>query len=417
MTKYDVVIVGAGQAGYSTASILRKQGYEGSIKLLGNEKFPPYQRPPLSKKYLLGQMKPERLLLRKEQFYSENAIDFESGSSVESIDLESRQLHTSSGSLSFENAVLATGSSPLSLPASMGGELEGVYSIRSIVDIDNIRRNLSSIKNLLIIGGGYIGLEAAAVFRQLDVKVTIVEATDRILKRVAAQECAQYFHQLHESNGVSFRESSRVKQIHSPTNSTNAGALRVELDEGEELYVDAVIVGIGATPNSQLAKDSGLSCDQTSQGILVDGQCRTSHSNVWAAGDCAAFKFRDSVIRLESVQNATDQAANVAQNIIGLANGQQSAYAPLPWFWSDQYDVKLQIAGLNMGYTTVIQRAGPKPGSTSFWYFKETKLIAVDAINDATAFMTARKLLEQKTKVQPTTLQNPDLEIKSLLQN
>jgi len=350
MTKYDVVIVGAGQAGYSTASILRKQGYEGSIKLLGNEKFPPYQRPPLSKKYLLGQMKPERLLLRKEQFYSENAIDFESGSSVESIDLESRQLHTSSGSLSFENAVLATGSSPLSLPASMGGELEGVYSIRSIVDIDNIRRNLSSIKNLLIIGGGYIGLEAAAVFRQLDVKVTI-------------------------------------------------------------------IVGIGATPNSQLAKDSGLSCDQTSQGILVDGQCRTSHSNVWAAGDCAAFKFRDSVIRLESVQNATDQAANVAQNIIGLANGQQSAYAPLPWFWSDQYDVKLQIAGLNMGYTTVIQRAGPKPGSTSFWYFKETKLIAVDAINDATAFMTARKLLEQKTKVQPTTLQNPDLEIKSLLQN
>jgi len=417
MTKYDVVIVGAGQAGYSTASILRKQGYQGSIKLLGNEKFPPYQRPPLSKKYLLGQMKAERLLLRKEQFYSENAIDFEADCSVESLDLKSRQLHTSSGSMSFENAVLATGSSPLPLPAAIGGELGGVYSIRSIADIDTIRASLPSIKNLLIVGGGYIGLEAAAVFRQLDVKVTIVEATDRILKRVAAQECARYFHQLHETNGVSFRENRKVKQIHASANSTNTEALRVELDDGEELSADAVIVGIGATPNSKLAKDSGLACDQASQGVLVNRQCQTSHGNVWAAGDCAAFEFGDSVIRLESVQNATDQAANVARNIMGLANGQQTDYAPLPWFWSDQYDVKLQIAGLNKGYTAVIERAGQKPGSTSFWYFKEAELIAVDAINDATAFMTARKLLEQKTTVQPTTLQNPHLDIKSLLQN
>ena len=415
MKKYDVVIIGAGQAGYSTASILRKRGFEGSIKLLGNEKFPPYQRPPLSKKYLLGQMKSERLLLRKEQFYVENDIEFEWGCSVDSIDIEPRQAHTSSGTLAFENVVMTTGSSALSLPTSMGGDLPGVYNIRSIVDIDAIRANLSSIKNLLIVGGGYIGLEAAAVFRQMNINVIIVEAADRILKRVASQQCARYFHLLHESNGVSFRLGTKIKHIHSTSHTSQANSMTIELDDGAELTADAVIVGIGATPDTDLAKNAGLACDEASDGVLVNAHCQTSHPNAWAAGDCAAFQFRDSIIRLESVQNATDQAANIAQNIVGLPDGQKTAYTPIPWFWSDQFDAKLQIAGLNTGYTTVIERAGPKTGSVSFWYFKAEELLAVDAINDATAFMTARKLLEKQTALDPDTLKNPNLNIKSLL--
>jgi len=416
MSRHDVVIIGAGQAGFSTASLLRKQGFQGSIKLLGSEKHPPYQRPPLSKRYLLGQMKAERLLLRKEQFYTENHIEYEWDCTVESIDMESRQLNSTTGAVAFENVVLATGSSATALPASIGGDLPGVHCIRSIVDIDKIRASLSSIKNLLIVGGGYIGLEAAAVFRQLNINVTIVEATDRILKRVASRECAEYFHQLHESKGVSFKEGTKVKHIHCAGHSKNPDAMTVDLDDGTEFSADAVIVGIGARPDAELAKDAGLVCDQTSGGILVNAHCQTSHPNAWAAGDCAAFRFRDSIIRLESVQNATDQGANIAQNIIGLANGQKTAYTPVPWFWSDQFDVKLQIAGLSNGYSTVLERSGAKSGSSSFWYFKDDELLAVDAINDATAFMTARKLLEQQIAFDPDILKNPELDIKNLLQ-
>ena len=416
MPRHDIVIIGAGQAGFSTASFLRKQGFEGSIKLVGGERFPPYQRPPLSKRYLLGKVTAERLLLRKEQFYLDSAIEYEWGCTVDSVDMETGQIETSSGVLTFNNVVLATGSSPVNLPASIGGDLPGVHSIRSIVDIDTIRKNLPSIKELVIVGGGYIGLEAAAVFRQLDVNVTIVEAADRILKRVASPECAGYFHQLHESKGVSFREGTKVKHIHSTAHSKNANAMNVELEDGTELSADAVIVGIGAAPDTELAKNAGLNCDKASDGILVNAFSQTSHPNAWAAGDCAAFRFGDSIIRLESVQNATDQAANIAQNIIGLADGQETAYTPVPWFWSDQFDVKLQIAGLNTGYSTVIERADPKTGSPSYWYFKDKELLAVDAINDAAAFMTARKLLEQQTTIDPETLQNPNLDIKTLLQ-
>ena len=192
--------------------------------------------------------------------------------------------------------------------------------------------------------------------------------------------------------------------------------MTVELDDGTELSADAVIVGIGATPDTELAKNAGLNCDKASDGILVNAFSQTSHPNAWAAGDCAAFRFGDSIIRLESVQNATDQAANIAQNIIGLADGQETAYTPVPWFWSDQFDVKLQIAGLNTGYSTMIERADPKTGSPSYWYFKDKELLAVDAINDAAAFMTARKLLELHRTVNPDTLQNPNLDIKTLLQ-
>jgi len=415
LMKNDVLIIGAGQAGFSAAARLRKEQFTGGITLLGEEAYIPYQRPPLSKKYLLGNMKLDRLSLRKPAFYTDNDIRLENGCHVDSVDLDNHIVKTSTAEYPFGQLVITTGSSPRQLPASIGGDLPQVYTIRSIDDIDAIRQQLSSIEKLVIIGGGYIGLEAAAVFRQLQKKVTIIEAAERILQRVACQQTADYFRERHTEQGVEFMENTKLASL----TESKAGAhpLQVNLESGQQLPADAVIVGIGADANNRVARDAGLKIDESTAGVEVNAFGKTSHPKVWAAGDCAAFNFGGRMVRLESVQNAIDQAENLACNLAG----QETHYAPMPWFWSDQYDIKLQIAGLNTGYNHIVQRQGNKAGSTSNWYYRQesdessSQLLAVDAINDAMAYMAARKLLEKGQSIAPEIAADSTFDLKTLI--
>lgn len=413
---HNTVIIGAGQAGYSVASRLRKENYEGSITLLGDEPHSPYQRPPLSKKYLLGDMAAERLSLRKSNYYDDNAIKLITGCSATAIDMNKRNVVSSSGTHPFDHLVFATGSVPRTLPANLGGNLNNVFTIRGISDIDEIRGVIETVQDVVVVGGGYIGLEAAAVFSSLDKQVVIIEAGARILQRVACNETSDYFRHLHQDNGVEIRENSQLKTIEPDQES-----LRAHLEDGSSLAADIVLVGIGASPVVSLAEQSKLSIDPQTGGIQVDEYGHTNIENVWAAGDCAAFKFREQQIRLESVQNAIDQAETVACNI----TGQSVTYEPTPWFWSDQYKTKLQIAGLNMGYTRVVQRLGDKPGSLSNWYYDDEtirsdqgelpRLLAVDAINDAIAYMTARKLLENGRSIDPDKVKDTETDLKTYI--
>ncbi len=415
----NTVIIGAGQAGYSVASQLRKEDYSGSITLLGDEPQLPYQRPPLSKKYLLGQMDSARLALRKAGFYEEHSINLITGCTVSTVDTEKQLVQSSSGEFHYDQLVFATGSQAKALPEKLGGNHERVFTLRNIADIDLIRNVINEIGHLAIIGGGYIGLEAAAVFSSLGKQVTVIEAADRILQRVACEETSRYFRELHQLNGVEIRESSALAEIQ-PT-ATASKSLMVRLNDDTRIAADAALIGIGADPAVSLAKSCGLTLDSDTGGIRVDSHGLTSKSNIWATGDCASFEFRGRQIRLESVQNAIDQSEIVASNIAG----QKRAYEPVPWFWSDQYKTKLQIAGLNQGYKRVVQRQGAKPGSMSNWYYDDIvvtgpdgdhpRLLAVDAINDAMAYMTARKLLEKGLSIDPMVVADTQIDLKAIL--
>ena len=376
-----VVVVGGGQAGASVVIKLRNLGFDEKITLIGDEKILPYQRPPLSKGYLLGDISLERLFFRPQSYYEENNINLKLGSQVNEIDRKNQTIGIDNYKLEYDNLVLATGSRPISLPSSIGGNLEGVYSIRSLEDVDRMKPEYLSGKTVLVVGGGYIGLEAAAVAAKMGLKVILVEMADRILKRVAASETSNYFRDLHKARKVDLREGVGLKSLIG--NNKVSGAL---LTDGTELNVDFVICGIGINPNTDLAEKSGLKVDN---GIETNIFGETSESNIWAAGDCANLLFKGKRIRLESVQNAIDQAECVAENIMGGAK----EYRPNPWFWSDQYSTKLQIAGLNIGYDKIITRAENEE-TVSFWYFKNEELLAVDAMNDPRSYMVGKRLIE-----------------------
>lgn len=399
----NIVVVGAGQAGASLVAKLRNQGFEGTITLIGAEAVPPYQRPPLSKGYLLGDMALERLYLRPESFYADNNITLRLGAEVTGIDRSAKTVQIGAESLPYDALVLSTGSAPRSLPAAIGGALEGVHVVRGLSDVDAMAPEFGAGKSVLIVGGGYIGLEAAAVAAKKGLKVTLVEMADRILQRVAAPETSDYFRALHQSQGVEILEGVGLKQL--------TGEARVnaaDLSDGTTLAVDFVIVGVGITPGTALAEGAGLEIDN---GIKTDAQGRTSDPAIWAAGDCASFPYRDGRLRLESVPNAIDQAECVAENLLGAAKD----YVPQPWFWSDQYDVKLQIAGLNTGYDRIITRHGDKEGAMSFWYYQGDTLLAVDAANDPRAYMVGKRLIDGGKSPAPDLLADPETDLKSLL--
>ncbi len=299
--------------------------------------------------------------------------------------------------------MLTTGSAPRSLPAAIGGTLEGVHVVRGLSDVDAMEPEFGAGKSVLIVGGGYIGLEAAAVAAKKGLKVTLVEMADRILQRVAAPETSDYFRALHQSHGVEILEGVGLKQL---TGETRVAA--ADLSDGTTLAVDFVIVGVGITPGTALAEAAGLEIDN---GIKTDAQGRTSDPAIWAAGDCASFPYRDGRLRLESVPNAIDQAECVAENLLGAAKD----YVPQPWFWSDQYDVKLQIAGLNTGYDRIITRLGDKEGAVSFWYYQGDTLLAVDAANDPRAYMVGKRLIDGGKSPAPDLLADPETDLKSLL--
>ena len=399
-----IVVIGAGQAGASLVAQLRKNGFAGSITLVGAEPVPPYQRPPLSKAYLLGEMSAERLFLRPENFYGEQEIDLWLGQPATDIDTRARTVTVGGKIIAWDRLVLTTGAVPRHLPAAIGGDLEGVFAVRTLADIDAMAPCVAQGQRVLIVGGGYIGLEAAAVCARRGVRVTLVENAHRILQRVAAPETSDYFRALHRDHGVDIREGVALDRL-TGEGGRVSGAV---LGDGSTLAVDFVIVGIGIAPSVALAATAGLKIEN---GIAVDALGRCSAPDIWAAGDCASFPWRGGRLRLESVPNAIDMAECVAGNLLDAGVD----YVPKPWFWSDQYDVKLQIAGLHAGHDRVVTRQG-EGRTASFWYYGGDRLLAVDAMNDPRAYMIGKRLIEAGRSADPALVGDPGADLKALLQ-
>jgi 3-phenylpropionate/trans-cinnamate dioxygenase ferredoxin reductase subunit len=398
-----IVVIGAGQAGSSLVAKLRNLGFDGDITLIGAETAPPYQRPPLSKKYLLGEMELERLYLRPEQFYADQNITLRLGAPVTAIDPAAKTVTVGHEVIPYDKLALTTGSDPRRLPASIGGALDGVFTVRTLADVDAMAPSCKPGAHALIVGGGYIGLEAAAVATKMGVSVTLVEMADRILQRVAAPETSDYFRALHLSHGVDIREGVGLDRLLGSGHVTGA-----HLTDGTEIAADFVIVGVGITPSSTLAEAAGLTMEN---GIRVDLHGHTSDPAIWSAGDCASFPYKGNRIRLESVQNAIDQAENVAENMLGA----NKDYSPYPWFWSDQYDVKLQIAGLNTGYDRTVLRPGDKDGAQSVWYYRGDRLLAVDAMNDPRNYMIGKRMIEAGKSPSPEAIADPATDMMALM--
>ncbi len=397
-----IVVVGAGQAGAALVAKLRAEGYAGPLTLVGAEVVPPYQRPPLSKAYLTGEMSTARLYLRPAAWYDEHNIVLRLGVTVTALDRDARRITLSDGSmLAYDRLALTTGSAPRRLPASIGGDLDGVLTMRDLADADALAPLMRPGKRVLIVGGGYIGLEAASVAAQRGLDVTLIEMGPRILGRVAAPETSDFFRALHADQGVRILENTGLDRL--TGTGQVAGAV---LSDGTTLDVDLVVVGVGIAPRTALAEMAELTLDN---GIATDAACRTSDPHIWAAGDCASCLFQGARIRLESVGNAIDMAEIAAQSMLG----QDVAYAPQPWFWSDQFDCKLQIAGLNTGYDAVHVRETGE--ALSHWYYCGRRLIAVDAMNDPRNYMIGKRLIEMGKSPDPQDLVNPETNMKALL--
>ena len=397
-----VVVIGAGQAGAALVARLRSAGHTGAITLIGEESAPPYQRPPLSKGYLTGEIGAERLWLRGPDFYAEHGISLRLGTPVSAIDPAAKTITLGTQAIAYDDLVLTTGSAPRRLPGAVGGGLAGVYTVRMLSDVDAMKAEFVAGRRVVIVGGGYIGLEAAAVAAKLGLDVTVLEMAPRILQRVAAPETSDYIRALHLAHGVKILESTGLDRLIGDKRVTGA-----RLADGGVLPADFVIAGVGIMPRTALAEAAGLDIEN---GIKTDAQGRTSDPHIWAAGDCASFPWQGGRLRLESVGNAIDQAEVVADNIMGAG----ISYDAKPWFWSDQYDCKLQIAGLNTGYDNIITR-GPDGPSVSFWYFRGDTLLAVDAMNDPRAYMVGKRLIEQGKSPEKAALSNPATVMKDLL--
>ena len=396
-----IVIVGGGQAGASLAAKARALDPDVPITLIGAEIDPPYQRPPLSKAYLLGEMARERLYLRPSDWYAESRITLRLDQPASAIDLAAKTVHAGGSDIPYDQLALTTGSVAVHLPASIGGELDGVFTVRTLRDVDHMEPCFQPGARLLVVGGGYIGLEAAAVAAKLGVKVTLVEMAERILGRVASAETADIVRELHHEHGVDIREGVGLERLTGDQRVTGS-----VLTDGSHVDADFVIVGIGIRPDTRLAEAAGIACDN---GIAVDALGQTSADGVWAAGDCTSFPWKGGRLRLESVQNAIDQAECVAANMLGAG----APYEPKPWFWSDQYDMKLQIAGLNTGYDRVVRRGEGRP--CSLWYYAGDRLLAVDAVDAARDYMVGKRLIEAGKSPDPDAIADPQTDLMALL--
>lgn len=399
----DIVVIGAGQAGSALCAKLRELGFDGRLTLVGEEPVPPYQRPPLSKKYMQGDMALERMFLRPEAFYADRDIALRLGTRAVGIDTDTRQVALSDGTtLGYGALALTTGAPPLRLPAAIGGRLPGVHTMRTLSDADALAAECQPGRHMLVVGGGYIGLEAAAVAASSGLKVTLVEQAPRILCRVAAQETADWFRDLHARHGVEIIEGTGVARLVEQDGRVGGAVL----SDGREIDADFVVVGIGIRPATGLAEAAGIDVDN---GIAVDALGRTSVPGIWAAGDCASFPYRGGRIRLESVPNAIEHAEATAAAMLGGTE----PYVARPWFWSDQYDVKLQIAGLNAGYDRVVVR--DDAGARSHWYYAGDRLLSVDAMNNPRAYMVAKRMIEAGQSPAPDTVLDPARTLKDLM--
>lgn len=403
--QYDVLIVGAGQGGAYAAIQLRQLGFEGSIALVGREAEPPYERPPLSKEYMLGDKAWERLLIRPADFWAGKGIDLLLNSEVVSVDPAGRAVTLQDGrEIGFGELIWATGGDPRPLSCP-GAELKGVHAVRTRADADAILAELGEVERVCIVGGGYIGLEAAAVLRKLGKEVTLLEVLPRVLARVAGPQLSEFYEKEHRDHGVDLRTGIGVVAIEG-----EGHVAGVRLADESLIECQMVIVGIGIIPAVGPLLAAGAA---GGNGVDVDQFCRTILPHVWAIGDCAAHSncFADeSVIRLESVQNANDQAACVAKAI----TGDPQPYRATPWFWSNQYDLKLQTVGLSAGHDTAVLRGDPATRSFSVLYLKGGKLIACDAVNMVKDYVQARKLIEEGAVISPDDLADTSRPLKEL---
>lgn len=408
MAKYDVVIVGAGHSGAQAAVTLRQKGFEGSILMIGRDEEPPYERPPLSKEYFAREKTFERIYIRPPSFWGDKQVEMKLGATVVSVDAAKACVTLQDGpAIEYGNLIWATGGDARALPCA-GGDLGGVYSIRDKSDVDGLMAELDAgAKKFVVIGGGYIGLEAAAVLSKFDCEVTLLEALPRVLSRVAGEDISAFYEAEHRAHGVDLRTATAVDSLIGD----NGRVTGVKLASGEVIDADIVIVGIGVIPASQPLKTAGALGEN---GVEVDAFCRTSLESIYAIGDCAAHvnDYADGAkIRLESVQNANDMAKTAAMSIMGTPE----PYHALPWFWSNQYDLKLQTAGLSIGHDETVLRGDPASRSFSVSYLKQGRIIAIDCVNAMKDYVQGRKLVEAKAEIAPDLLADTQTPLKELL--
>ena len=397
-----MVIIGCGQAGGQAAASLRQEKYEGPITMIGQEPYIPYQRPPLSKQYLSGEQEKEKLSLRQESFYSEKEINLKLETSVLSLDPDKRELQLENGeTVTYDKLLVATGGRPRKLEVD-GHTLKGIHYLRNIDDVDAIKTQMNTSQNLVIVGGGYIGLEVASVAIKKGLTVSVLEMESRILERVTTEEMSAFYHQLHTDEGVNILTSTQAKAF--------KGSETVEsvVCGDHEIPADLVIVGIGILPNTEMAEAAGL---ETNNGLVVDEHCRTSNEHIFAAGDCTNHPnpILNRRLRLESVPNAMEQGRVAASNMLG---GSKS-YASMPWFWSDQYEHKLQMVGFSKDSDQSIVRGDMESKSFTVFYLKDDSIIAADSVNNPKEFMASKQLVGKKASIE--ALADTSIELKTLI--
>lgn len=401
-----LVIVGAGQSAIQCITSLRKEDYPGLITLVGEEEHLPYQRPPLSKGFLEDTVSNERLYFKKLEFFVENKVQLKLGTKAEEIDIENNNIHLSDNTkLSFDKLVFATGSSVRKLDFP-GKDLNSIHYLRGLDDALSIKKDLQTRQNIVVVGAGYIGLEVAAIAAKQNKSVTVIEMADRVMNRTVDPQISDYYLKLHQKNGVTFKFNTSLKEIVGASNPE-----KVICSDGTEVKADMVIIGAGIMPNVELAENAGLSCDN---GIVVNEFGKTDHANIYACGDCTNHpnKLLNKKIRLESVHNAMEQSKTVASSIINKS----IEYNQIPWFWSDQYDHKLQIVGLSGEHDKVIMRGDMSDAKFMLLYTKDEKLIAVDAVNNSKEFLICKKLVANKVTIKPDEISNPDTNLNDLIE-
>lgn len=405
MTPPGCVIVGTGQAGFEVGASLREAGYQDAITLVGEEPHLPYQRPPLSKGFVLDKQGMDEVELRPDAFYRDHRIDLRAGERVVAIDRAGKQVRLASGAtMAYASLVLAVGARNRELPVD-GAELDGVVYLRTLDESIALKERLREAHDVVVVGGGFIGLEVAASARTLGKSVTVLEAQPRLMPRVVAPRISEFYQALHTGHGVTVVCNAGVSEIAGD----GRKATSVRLSGGAAYPADLVVVGIGVIPNIELAQTAGLA---VSNGIAVDEHLQTTDPNIYAIGDCAEHPnvFAGRRVRLESVQNAADQARTVAAAIVG----RKAPYTALPWFWTDQFDIRLQMAGLSQGYDQIVTRGNPEAEKFSVYYFKGPQLVAVDSINRPGDHIVARRLLSRHVAITPEQAGDESVDLKKL---
>ena len=401
----NLVIIGAGQSAIQCITSLKKEGYLGSITLVGEEEHLPYQRPPLSKGFLEDSVNKERLYFKKLEFFTENKIQLQLGNTAERIDTKNRQVFLKDGTdLSYDKLVFATGSRVRRLDFP-GNNLESIHYLRGLDDAESIKEDLKISKDLVVIGAGYIGLEVAAIAAKNNISVTVVEMADRVMNRTVDPQISEYYLKLHENNGVQFKFNTSLEEIKGSSKPES-----VICSDGSEIKADIVIIGAGIIPNTEIAEEAGIDCNN---GISVDEFGLTSQEDIYACGDCTNHpnKLLGKNLRLESVHNAMEQAKTVA----GSISGNPSEYNQIPWFWSDQYDHKLQIVGLSGSHDRVTMRGDTEDTKFMLFYTQGDELVAVDSINNPKEFLICRKLVANKVKIKPEMISDTSTNLNDLI--